>query len=475
MINKMPNVLLIIMDSVRASHLSCYGYLRETSPVIDRIAREGVLYEKAISVSSWTLPVHGSLFTGLYPSTHGLMVSKDALPDDLPTLATQLKSQGYQTASFSNNPYISDITKLTKGFDRVEDLWRVSKPHGIERKKISKIKEKLERFGSPAEPLIWMISYLQRIRSIWKRRKNEQDNGAHLANEKIASWLQEVWDRSKPFFIYVNYMETHEPYNPPSSYQRRFMPKRYSPLRVARVGNQESILKRNARRRLQDLEILRALYDGEIGYLDSKIGELLDFIDSMGIMDETVIIITSDHGDSLGEHNQIGHRVALYDELLHVPLVIRYKPYFPSGTRIGQQVSLIDLYPTILELSGVNLNQNSPNAFFNLLEPPSKESRPFVIAENKKPKSYQGVVEQMVRTEEFKYIWKSNDQHELYDLINDPEELHNIVLSEKHIAAELAQVLDHWREYIEDDEIELTEADYDETMLERLRELGYVE
>ncbi|MCG8608767.1 sulfatase-like hydrolase/transferase [bacterium] len=128
-----PNILFIVMDSVRAANLSCYGYHRHTTPQIDRLATDGTLFEQAISEGCWTLPVHASVFTGLYPINHGVTISKAALPNDRPTLASILRDSGYQTACFSNNAYITDATGWTRGFSHVEDIWRSTHPRGIKR------------------------------------------------------------------------------------------------------------------------------------------------------------------------------------------------------------------------------------------------------------------------------------------------------------------------------------------------------
>jgi arylsulfatase A-like enzyme len=473
---KQPNIILLVMDSARTANMSCYGYHRTTTPKIDALAKEGTLFERAISVGSWTLPVHASLFTGLYPLNHGLTVSKDALPDNFPTLAHQLKVLGYQTASFSNNAYVSEVTGLTQGFEVVEELWRASNPRGTKRTKMSRLIKQLEHFGRPTKPLIRLLRAFQVMRSAMKRQRNKRDKGAQLTNEKIRTWLTEARDPDTPFFIFVNYMESHEPYYPPHPYNRRFMPNRFTSRRIERVGNnKEAILSGSEKRRRDDLEILAALYDGELNYLDDQIGQLVHFIESLGILNETVLVITSDHGDSLGEHNHLGHRMTLYEPLVHVPLIVRYPARFQPGTRVAQQVSLIDLYPTFLAVAGANLSHVPLNGFHSLTMPPGSGERPFLIAENTAPKSLNGVVSRMLRAERYKYIWKSNQRHELYDLVKDPNELNNLVEVEQQVARNMHEQLAAWQRSLENHRIEPSQAEYDESVVERLRALGYVE
>lgn len=472
---KQPNIIFLVMDSVRAANLSCYGYQRPTTPNIDQLAAQSTLFEQAISVGCWTLPVHASLFTGLYPLNHGMTVSKDALTDDFPTLAYRLKSLGYRTACFSNNAYISDATGLSQGFDTVEDIWRATNPRGIQRSRMSRLIKSLERRGPLAQPAVSALRASQRARAMLKARRSRKDSGARATNEKIRDWLNEARDQDAPFFIFVNYMECHERYSPPPPYNRRFMPSRFSDWRVAQVSpNKAEVLDGPASRRADDLEIMRALYDGALSYLDDKIGELVRFVESLGLMDETLIVVTSDHGDSLGEHDHLGHRVTLYEQLVHVPLIIRYPARFTPGARVSSHVQLADLYPTFLEVAGGDTAEAAANGFHSLLAPPQTVARPFTVAENTAPKSLDNVVARMIRTDKYKYIWKSNHQHELYDLTSDPSEQTNLIADEPDVARGMIEQLEAWERSLDDKRIETREAEYDDATLQRLRGLGYV-
>jgi arylsulfatase A-like enzyme len=474
--NRQPNLILIVMDSVRVANLSCYGYPRATTPHIDTLAAQSTLFENAFSVGCWTLPVHASLFTGLHSFSHGVKVSKDALPKDFPTLAIQLKELGYQTASFSDNAYISDRTGLTNGFDTVYDIWQLVKPHGIERTKSSKLIKKLEPYGAPAKPVIAAVRTLQHFRSMIKPQRRQGDKGARLTNQFLREWLTESRNPTQPFFLFVNYMECHEPYRPPNPYDRRFMPRHFSEWRVSRLrNNKEAILNAPDKQQRDDLEILQALYDGGLSYLDAMIGEVIQTLESLGILDETVVVVTSDHGDSLGEHHHIGHRMALYEQLVHVPLIIRYPRGFPTGKRVPDLVSLIDLYPTFLELGGADISGASLNGNYKLSADLANYVRPFVIAENTAPKSQNGVIARMLRNNQYKYIWKSNQEHELYDILADPQEQTNLISTRLEVAAGLNEQLQAWLESPGHPQFEAGQVEYDQVMLERLRELGYVD
>ena len=270
-------------------------------------------------------------------------------------------------------------------------------------------------------------------------------------------------------------MECHEPYRPPYPYNEKFLPKRFSAKRAAQVGSNKEVMQRLADGQGQDdVEILRALYDGELHYLDQQIGNLVQFLQSNNLLDDTMLVITADHGDCLGEHNQIGHRMALCEPLVHVPLIIRHPTYFHRNERIATQVSLIDLYPTCLALAGAALPPPAPYDFHSLLDTPDP-NRSSVFAENTAPRSLNSMISRSVRTERYKYIWNSTQAHELYDLVNDPQETVNLIYDEPAIAQKLQRELDLWQSRFSSDQVETAQAEYEDIVLERLRDLGYVE
>jgi arylsulfatase A-like enzyme len=470
-----PNILLLVMDSVRAANISCYGYDRPTTPNLDQLAAESTLFEQAISVGCWTLPVHASLFTGLYPLSHGVTVSKKALPDGFPTLARRLGELGYQSACLSNNPYISEATGLTQGFDTVDDLWQLVYPYRERSKSATRLRQ-LERGGTAGKALVRVTRALLRPRSMvrtWKRLHSTEDSGAKLTNQRIREWLA-ARDQGSPFFVFANYMESHEPAGAavvrgPHPHNRRFLPGRLSPGVLARLSQSKpDILTAPQTRRIRHLDVIRALYDGALSYLDEQIGELLRFVESLGVMNDTLVIVTSDHGDGLGEHGHLGHRMHLYEELVHVPLIIRYPSRFQPGARVSDQTQLGDLFPTILQLAGED--SAGDDGFQSLLSAPNT----FAVAENTAPKSLGNLLMRMIRTERYKYIWKSDQRDELYDLAEDPGELVNVVDSRPDVARMMSDQLDEWERGLGESRIEADDVEYDEETMQRLRGLGYV-
>jgi len=464
-----PNIVLVVLDSVRATNCSAYGHGRLTTPHLERLAEGGALFEQATSVGCWTLPVHASLFTGLYPSRHGVTISAEALSTDVPTLAERLSAAGYRTACFSNNAYISDASGMTRGFEHVDDIWRVTNPRGVSLPRLSQRIKALERRGPLLRPIVGLLRRAKRLRATWKAWRSRKDSGAEYTNGQIRDWLASSSD-GRPFFIFVNYMEAHEPYLPPYPFNRRFVAGRFNPWRVVQsAGRREEILRQDARRRAEDLEILEGLYDGTIAYADERVRELTDVLDAAADPDSTLVAVTSDHGDAFGEHGHLGHRLTLYEELLRVPLVIRFPGMFQPGSRVATPVSIGDLFPTVLDAAGLDTGADSD--FRSLGH--RVEARP-IIAENTGPKSIDGLLSRTYRDGDMKLLWRADGKHELYDLGADPGERRSLVADDPATARAFEDRLEGWRRTMEDRRVSTADADYDEETLERLRGLGYV-
>jgi arylsulfatase A-like enzyme len=470
-----PNILLIVMDSVRAANVSCYGYPRTTTPHLDALAGEGTRFDEAVSTGCWTLPVHASLFTGLYASAHGVHVSSDALPRGVPTLAERLRDAGYETACFSNNPYISAATGLTRGFDTVEELWRRTHRR-IRRSRLSRLAKWLEARGRWIRPAAATLNALRAWRTGLRRWRNRRDSGAAETNARLRRWLAQRPARGAPFFAFINYMECHEPYQPPSPFRERCLPGRCSRWQIARVSQQKAIdAAANGGTSRHDLDILRGLYDGALSYLDAKLGEVLSFLKRAGLLERTAVIVTSDHGDSLGEHGRIGHRLELYEPLVRVPLIVRYPRRFPTGARRPDPVELRDLFATVLELGEVDELEDRPHAPVSLVHPPGADEPRWTFAENTAPVGHGSVVARMIRSPRHKLIWRSDGRHELFDLEDDPPELHNLFDREPELAGDLTERVEHWHDDIAGECVPAGPADYGDQVLHRLRELGYVD
>lgn len=297
------NAILISIDTLRPDHLGCYGYDRPTSPALDRLASEGVLFENISSTSPWTLPAHASILTGRYPNRHGVKFHDVRLSDDIPTLAEHLGEHGFKTAAIVNSSYLSQRYGLARGFEHfeyVQELIRRAKPSGVENRALG-----------------WI---------------------AKQAHE--------------PFFLFVHYYDVHSDYVSEPQYERQFV---RTEERVANGETMQLMRFREGKVKLSehDAEHLRDLYDAGIRQLDEGLDRLVEALRSRGLLDTTLIVITSDHGEEFLEHGGVLHSRTQFDEVIRVPLIVR-GPGIPAGRRISEVGSLVDLAPTLFATLGVS-------------------------------------------------------------------------------------------------------------------------
>lgn len=303
------NILLVVIDTMRADHLGCYGYDRDTSPAIDRIAAEGVRYDNAYTSAPWTLPAFASLMTSTRPWEHGAVNDYLAPRRDLPTLARLLRSAGYETAAFVSHIYTSSTYGFDDGFDRFED------------------------FG---------------IAEDYAFDQGREPRAEQVVGEAVR-WLRGR-DRSRPFFLWVHLFDPHWSYDAPPPYRDMYDPN----YRGAVDGTYRTIeryLSTDSLMAPRDLEHLVALYDGEVRYADAWIDTLTRRLRGDGDWDRTIAVVAGDHGEEFQEHRSLGHSFTFYDEVLRVPLVVR-DPSGPAGRVVTSPVGLVDLLPTLAAKAG---------------------------------------------------------------------------------------------------------------------------
>ena len=306
-----PNVLLLVLDTTRADRCSFTGYARPTTPRIDQFAKDAVVFDQAWSPANWTGPSHASLFTGLGPGKHGFHSdARPHLPLKPATIAERFSTAGYATACFTNNQIVAPEFGLTRGFGEVFPLYRAD---------------------------------------------NRKYPWAAATHEAAANWAKAMHDAGRPFLLFINDMEPHQPYDPPEDIARKFV--RGTPsdaeMREARAfGNREALACILGVRRLsaERTALLNDLYDAEIATLDREVGVLLDRLKADGLLDSMLVVIVSDHGESIGERGWFDHSNGLYRHLLHVPLLIRAPGRFDGGRRVHDLVRLEDVAPTMLEI-----------------------------------------------------------------------------------------------------------------------------
>ncbi len=321
-----PNVLLIVLDTVRDLDLSLYGYERPTTPALERFAARGFRFDRAFSTAPWTLPSHASMFTGR--AVHEMAADwLVPLGGTWPTLAEALQAEGYVTAGFvANTNYTSAETGLARGFIHYEDY--VPSPALLARNAA------LVRVFARNRAFRRVIGDQDAI----GRRSADDISGAFLG------WLDHA-PPDRPFFAFLNFYDAHRPYLPPEPFASRFIPEGTEPdprlARNAKPGDAD---------RIEKTDWARNAYDGALAYLDDRLGRLLDSLAHRGLLDHTIVIVTSDHGEEFGEHGLFDHGNSVYRQATQVPLVI-VAPRVPAGGTAAAPVSLRDLPRTILDLA----------------------------------------------------------------------------------------------------------------------------
>jgi arylsulfatase A-like enzyme len=477
------NIVFIVLDAVRAHNLSLYGYKKQTTPFLDSLSEKSVVYKNAISSSYWTLPSVASLFTGTYTSEHKLVLDGDKLSKNFKTLAEVFREKGYRTALFTYNPYVSKYTGLDRGFEYVLDERHVS---GI----LSILIKGIKRGG--AGRIGWRDKEPHLRRRLKWVYRSLMDKGASSINLAVLKWLKE--NGKVPYFIYVHYIDTHSEYIPPFSFRKKFPSLRGRKNLWKIDQNPYRYISGISQLKDEDFETLRALYDASILYLDRKIQELFNFFKIYGFYKNTLFIITSDHGDNIGEHGLMFHLFSLHDTLIKIPLVIKYPDSFEVKGVVEKPVQQLDLFPTLLDICGIGdesiLKQISGNSLFS--NKIKKRKMDWVLSELLKPfgpgtENYRTALEKYnrillsIRSKEEKFIWSSDGNHEYYKISEDPRELHNLysTLNDRK-REELLSLVEPFRKRLEDaynyikgKEMEL-ERKIEPEMEDRLRGLGYL-
>jgi arylsulfatase A-like enzyme len=358
-----PNVLLISLDSVRSDMLGCYGARfagRSPTPVLDRLAAEGVRIEDALSGTSWTLPSHATLFTGVPELVHGLEQDGQRLGEDFPTLAERLRTQGYRTAGVYSGPYLDPRFGLGRGFERYRAGYgpklaaaaadaraTLARVHALESDDRDRSYAVLEDHAR-AERALEIASH--------------SDSSSRSVTELV---LEELADGDgRPFFLFAHYFDAHFDYVPPAPFERAL-----DPDYAGRADGRDFVRRlANPAASAGDVAHLRALHAGELAWIDSELGRVLEGLARLGLAANTLVVVVSDHGDEFLEHGGLGHRRTLYEEVLRVPLLLRWPAGLPAGeTRAGPR-GLAAVAPSVLALlrgepeRAALLAPNAPNA-----------------------------------------------------------------------------------------------------------------
>ncbi len=464
-----PNILLITMDTVRADHVSVYGYERDTTPVLRDFAREAIVYERAIACDGFTLPTHACMFTGLYPSWHGATVRPEhpyggSLPPKTRTLASVLRANGYWTAEVvANYGYLGTTSGLTQGFALTQ--------------------AKLAVHLSDANRPFYLREGARKILdvAVGAQEFDEYRLRAPDINSHAFEVLDQARSRHSPFFVFLNYMDAHAPYRPQQPFRDRFPAGEQKNLKP--IGGDAYMAARdaiNAGKRVLDEGEKRYLvsqYDGGIASIDFEIGKLLAHLREIGLYDDTLVVITSDHGEAFGEHNRMEHAIgSVYEDQIHVPLLVKY-PGQHESHRSNALVSQVDFMPTVLEVAGV---AKLPGLQGQSLRSPRSPESGVIFAEgtargDQRANPRLRGVRRAAFSGNLKLIaWTTGDP-ELYNLATDPGELINQYQPGDPASSALMARINAWTAAIPRRMPSQSGKPVDRSTLEKLRSLGYVQ
>lgn len=370
-----PNVLVILLDTLRADHLGCYGYPRPTSPVLDELAAKGAVFENAWSSAPWTLPSHASLFSSLYMSEHGVWEKTHRLPESATTIAEVLRSEGYATSAFTASGYLRPEYGFVQGFDR-----------------------------------FWFAN----------------NDPARTLNAAI-DWIE---GSVGPYFSFVHTYHVHSPHDPEGA-ARDALVRPYGGDLPESVHPPDYPWGRRKGPQLdpEDVRYISDLYDAEILEIDTLLGEMLDRLEAAGKLDNTLIIVTSDHGEEFQDHGHFEHGWSLYEEQLSVPLIVHYPGVFEGGLRIQYPTIGVDVAPTIAAIAGASIPDSWSGVALGTEAP--ETDRPIWVPYRQRES---GEPATALLSGDQKYIYfpkasrpqDSSETQGLYDLTGDAEERNNL-------------------------------------------------
>ncbi|AUG47476.1 hypothetical protein BVU17_08085 [Haloarcula taiwanensis] len=457
-----PNIVWLTIDSIRADHTSVHGYSRATTQNLSRIANsdDGSAFDNCISEGIWSLPVGTSILTGTYPVYHNTVAEGDMIPEDITTLPELLSEAGYQTYGVSGNPWFSDATDMNRGFGTFEYI------------------SKDNLLSAGVGPFLKFVLNLRRHSAGYTL-----DTGAHctdfLANAMVKQWIREQ-DGDEPFFIYAHTEGAHTPYYPPTGHHNRFTDELDMSAKKARTfakdvgANLHEHMATGLDFSDDESQALIAAYDGLIHYLDSQIGEIFDLLTNSDVGD-TILIITSDHGDLLGEMGVLSHKLSTHDGLVRVPLVT----HGLDCEKTDSLVQHIDITKELARRAGCDDEQFQGTTPGNREKAIIHRSSDYFEKTKHILSKYGSALEtdqfhpsdtHGIRTKTHKLI-SSNDRTELYEL---PDEAKDISEHKPDVKARLSNELDsRLREFSRDQNVN-SDAELDDDMKDRLSDLGYL-
>jgi arylsulfatase A-like enzyme len=430
------NVILIIIDTVRKDHVSAYRYERQTTPSLDALAKEGVLFENAKAASPWTCPSIASILTGQNPSTHMAGVHLDPpemedrrlsiMNESIVTIAEIFQQKGYSTIGFFENPFVDPAFGFHRGFD-IYDY-------------------------SPGD--------------------NTNIRRANVVVARAVRWLEERGKSKKGFFMVIHLFDPHLAYDPPPEFMAIYTLGYQGKLKPPFDPELKDIREGKTRLSEQDKKFAIGLYDGEIAFCDSCLGQLFDYLKTNNLYDQSLIIATADHGEEFWEHSSFEHGHTMHWELLDVPLIIRFPHALHAGKVIKDRISLADIGPSIFGFMGWSLPIKTDGVSFITQHHTIRVLSHIVIAEN----VHFGPQQQCFYEKNYKMIINEFGRIELYDLEKDPLEMKNIFGKKKDLPEQMKKQIEYMAEKMKELlEQPKQDAKIDHETKRKLKALGYLE
>lgn len=533
-----PDIFFIVLDTQRADRLGCYGHTRSITPNLDRFAASGALFEQAVSPAQWTIPSHASLFTGLYPTSHGVTQSSQSLSEGRPHLAEVARRLGYETVGFCNNPLVGVLNNGFKrgfqtyfnyggAFPSVPDTsnpwpWPMSRIAEGYTQFLRRISYPVQNFIGRSD-LAFRVSLHSWLTPLWSKMANFKGQNERSVQD-VVHFIEdrEEDDPDQPLFLFLNLMETHLPFWAPGEFVDQVAPY-FRHSKEARTIM--SKWNREAYRwaaplaePLSELEnrVLNDMYDAEVAYQDHYLGTLFEALDQRKRSRNTLTVIVADHGDGLGDHNMIGHAFVAYEELVRVPLILHWPGRLDAATRVATPVSTRRVFHTMLDAAiqsddqsaivdeilgddGPNIHRLSlrhtlagrdpeQQTAFSEIYPPlnfvkAVQSRQPELLEKYRCLSTRRAAVRTSRDSDcapVKLIEVEDIAEELYHLAADPQETNNLFEKHPTAVATLDQAIGQMvqRATRERDALPagaIVDIEGDERLRQRLRGLGYME
>lgn len=432
--NRKPNILIVTVDTLRSDYLGCYGNSQIQTPNIDQLAQWGVLFKTAVCEMPTTTPSHASILTSLEPRVHGILTNSWTIRTTITTIPEILKAKGYSTAGFVSAFHLGRTLGFAQGFDAFDDNFT-----GLQR-------------------------------------------NATQVTDVTLNWLTK--NQTKPWFIWLHYFDAHTPYEPPAQFANLYPDTNNGSKIYASFSQLSTMEEHKYTPTEKDIAHMKALYSGEISYIDAEFGRLLTSLRQQGLLNNTIIVLVSDHGECFDHGIYANHDQSLYETAIRVPLLIAGpKSMLPQGKQINALARTVDIVPTILAM--IKLKSDTFMQGKNLLpliQGTESDTTRFAVIERRYYQNQEDCIRRhipvgeryAVRTDKWKYIWSEFAPLELYNLEQDPGENNNLLKTHSEMTTAFQQDLNTWLS----DNNKLRKWAYqkiDKETEEQLRSLGYIQ